>query len=482
KTEESARPVIIIHSGHLYIDQETYHTALIEAKGYAPDAAELQAAKSHPKGMRIAARFITPVLAALVYPFHGDPIYEKGGLENCGLPYTVQSRFHTWTTYDKAKYPDIFKDSGVDMPAEIDWLASYTAHVKNESLCKQFIREGYAGTPYSGLLAFAGQYPLVMVKDAAESGGRGAQAFQLRQTDGQPNFTQVTRAVDFIYQLSLKHNVAVQEVVQSSPEYWATEAFMRSFTHRQIVEWGSPVNRIREPKTPIYGSHRIILSTDSINETDASNHWHVSHWITLNSKQLITNIGRGGILDIFRPESIRSEHRDALLTRLADAGRKAMQALIAYETKAASVYEQETGRKIGADLLNVSYGVPRYMMLDFLLSPVFAENGALIAVKTETNPINGQTNTQFILQDGSRQFQGNVKDWRVVLIEPNIGVGLWDRVALREEFDELNQAQAEGRGIDWNRVGENARVVIRDLHRAGEEYLAALGACHGLIS
>ncbi len=468
------RPVMCIHSGHLTIDSTAYQTALVSGKGYTAEAAAELAARLHSKGLRIAARFVRPVLAALVYPFHGDPVYEAGELEQCGLPFTVQSRFHTWTSYDKSKYPELFKDSGVDMPVEMDWLASYTVQIAKEAVCKECIRDGLNGTPYMGLLAFAGLHPLVMVKDAAESGGRGAQAFQFRSACGQTDLAEIDRATDFIYQLSLRHNVAIQEVVRSSPEHWATEAFMRNFTHRQIVEWGSPVNRRREPKTPVYGSHRIIMSTDSPAETDALKKWHVSHWITLNSKQLITNIGRGGTLDLLRPETIRPEHRDAILAKLADAGRKVMQALGAYEKRAAVAYEQETGRKIGTDLLNVSYGNPRYMMLDFLITPVFAETGQLVEVQTETNPESGQDGVVFILQDGVHRFTGRVIDWRVVLIEPNIGVGLWDRVALREEFSEIEQAQAEGRGPDWDRIGENARIVLRDLHRAGEEYLQAL--------
>lgn len=476
---EYPHPIIHIHSGHLYIDQTAYRSALVLGKGYAPETADQLAANIHPKGVRIAARFIRPVLAALVYPFHGDAVYESGQLEACGMPYTVQARFHTWTTYDKAKYPDIFQNTGVDMPAEMDWLAAYTRQIGNETLCKQSIADGLAGTEFQGLMSFASHHPLIMVKDAAESGGRGAQAFQLFTQERQPDSIQLARATDFIYQLSLRHNVAIQEVVQSSPEHWATEEFMRNFTHRQIVEWGSPVNRRREPKTPIFGSHRIIMSTDSPNEPDISRKWHVSHWITLNSKQLITNIGRGGTLDLLRPEIIRPEHRDVILTRLADAGRKVMQALSTYETKAGSVYEQETGCEIGTDLLNVSYGNPRYMMLDFLVTPVFAEAGSLVEVRTEMDPENAaQTRTIFMLQDGSHRFPGQVIDWRVVLIEPNIGVGLWDRVALREEFEELELARIEERMPNWDRVGENARIVIKDLHRAGEEYLQVLGMCH----
>ena len=52
--------------------------------------------------------------------------------------------------------------------------------------------------------------------------------------------------------------------------------------------------------------------------------------------------------------------------------------------------------------------------------------------------------------------------------------GLWDRVTLREEFHEREASQREQRPFEWSRVGENARIVLRDLSRGGEDYLQAL--------
>ena len=99
----------------------------------------------------------------------------------------------------------------------------------------------------------------------------------------------------------------------------------------------------------------------------------------------------------------------------------------------------------------------------------FAEEGDLVEVNREpgVEPV-------FVLQHGDRRFPGTLSGWRVVLIEPNIGVGLWDRVALREEAHERAASEAARRPFDWDRVGENARVVLRDLSRAGEDYLKAL--------
>jgi hypothetical protein len=253
-----------------------------------------------------------------------------------------------------------------------------------------------------------------MVKDAAESGGRGQSAFQSADE----------AAVNFAYNISLKHNVAIQEVIVSNPEAWATETFMESFVERQIQEWGAAVSRKRSPKTPIFGSQRLILSSPD----PRSGVWHLSHPISLNSRQLITNVGRGGTLELLRPEFIRPEHRKKLLQRLEEAGKAAMQALADYADKAEEKYGAETGREIGEDFSGLSYATPRYMMLDFLVQPKM---------------------------DG---------DWRVILIEPNIGIGLWDRAALREEA-------LDGKGHS----GAEARIVLKDFIAAAAAYARSKG-------
>ncbi|MGB0604082.1 MAG: hypothetical protein ACPGRY_03950 [Candidatus Latescibacterota bacterium] len=463
-----------IDSGHLYVDRTTYAQALIRCRGLSEAEAEQRATAVPPKGIRIAAAFTRPVLAALVYPFHGDPTYDDGRLEDCGLPYTIQSRFHTWTTYDKAKYPDIFPpSSGVDIPDEIDWLSRYGQRA-SEAQIKEWIEHGLEGTPYIGLAAFARQHRIVIVKDAAGSGGRGMSVFVLRRVDGSVDEDVLREAVDFTYQISLKNNVSIQEVVVSSPEYWANESFMRSFVDRQIVDWSSPVDRQRRPRTSIYGSHRIILSTDVPDAEADADKWHISHWITLNSKQLVTNVGRGGNLDLFLPEIVQESHRQALFAKLAQAGGRVMEALAAYEARTADLYREETGCEVGRDLTGVSYGNPRYMMLDFLVAPLFADSGELVDIRPQYDAQGQRIGAEYLLREGGRTFASAIIDWRIVLVEPNIGLGLWDRVALRETVVESQRAQEQQRPEDPDATGQQARIVLSDLSRAGEAYLDAL--------
>jgi len=459
------RPVLQATDGHLYISRREYITALERHRGLSHHAAE-ELADQHAgeKGVRIAARFTQPITLAVIVPFHGHPKFTSGLLEELGLPYSSQSLFHTWTTYDKAKYPAIFsEETGVGLPGEIDWLAAWTNELGEGAL--KAIEYGDADRGFSGLRDFAGRYPLVMVKDAAESGGRGQKSFTLCCADGTPDDAAIADACAFIHAISLKHNVAIQEVIISSPEYWATEAFMQSFVDRQIQEWGVGVNRTQRPRTPLFGSHRLIFSC----ENPATGAWHISHPITLNSRQLITNVGRGGTLELCKPEFIRPEFRAQLWTRLEEAGVKAMRALAEYGEKVAEQYRRETGREIGQDATGLSYATPRYMMLDFLVQPVFAEEGTLIDFEPLIDDHGERTGVRFVLQQGEKRIDGTVVGWRVVLIEPNIGIGLWDRVALREEAF----ARAKGE-LAAEEIGVNARIVLRDFARAGEDYLAAI--------
>jgi hypothetical protein len=132
--------------------------------------------------------------------------------------------------------------------------------------------------------------------------------------------------------------------------------------------------------------------------------------------------------------------------------------------------------------MGISYGMPRYLMLDFLIAPVFDREGVLVEVQPIFDGVGNRTGSRFMLQQGAMLIPGAIVDWRVVLIEPNIGVGLWDRVALREENQEFERARIEGDSPNWDRIGENARIVLRDLNRAGEDYLNQLYTKDAFIS
>jgi len=195
----------------------------------------------------------------------------------------------------------------------------------------------------------------------------------------------------------------------------------------------------------------------------------------LNSKQLITNVGRGGNLDLFDEKIVQEQHKKIIFDRLAQSGRKVMDALSAYEDRAAKDYEKQTGRCVGSDLTGLSYGIPRYMMLDFLVAPVFDQPGELVDIQPAFDETGQRTGSHFILRHEDNTVRANICDWRIVLVEPNIGLGLWDRVAIREEVTERERSSYSESTFNPDAVGKQARIVLADLTRAGADYLNALG-------
>ena len=79
-----------------------------------------------------------------------------------------------------------------------------------------------------------------------------------------------------------------------------------------------------------------------------------------------------------------------------------------------------------------------------------------------------------IVQSASGRSEARIKSWKFIHLEPNVGIGLWDRFNLREEVLEQAAAECEGRSFNWDNVGTSDRVVLRNLVIAGEQYLDAV--------
>jgi hypothetical protein len=91
-----------------------------------------------------------------------------------------------------------------------------------------------------------------------------------------------------------------------------------------------------------------------------------------------------------------------LFQRLVESGEKSMNALARYGEVAGDQYVKEEGREIGADATGVPYSFPRYMMLDFLVQPIFAEEGRLVDLEPVFDESGARTGSRFILQQGDR--------------------------------------------------------------------------------
>ena len=113
-------------------------------------------------------------------------------------------------------------------------------------------------------------------------------------------------------------------------------------------------------------------------------------------------------------------------------------------------------------------------MLDYLVSPVFSQPGRLVDVEPIFDDGGRRIGSVPILQNETGRFQAEISAWNFIHLEPNVGIGLWDRFTLREEVIEERNAAGEDRPYDWNNVGTSDRIVLRNFVIAGEQYLDAL--------
>jgi len=475
------KKVMVVESGHMYLSREEYIEALKRHKDYShSQAVEIADRKIETgKGIRVAVKFTKPIVVSPVVPFHENPHDAEGRLEEMGLPYTCQSNFQRWITYNKAKYTEIAEGTKMELPNRIQFHTKDIAGLSEEE-AKEMIRNKVS--------AFAEDYPVYMVKDAAESGGRQMLRFSTDDEGRMLDDSKKIEGVDFIYWILAKmdHDVAVEEVLYCSPELYMNEEYMERLVSRQAEEQGNEVIRNKRPRSPLYSTVRLVMSTDnppqSLDDL-GSVEWHGSHPIILAGKQLITNVGRGGTLEQLIPDYIQPEHRELFLKRLKEACVNGMEAMALYVKKAAEEYERETGRKIGLDELGVSYGFPAYLMLDFIPQPIFdRKDGRLIDIEPVYDKQGKRIGSKIwleVTEDGKKKrVEGKIVDWRMVLIEPNTGIGLWDRYWLRELDRETRLAAQDGRPINWDNVGVSARTVWGILPR---EVKSTTGLYSGMI-
>ncbi len=479
EVEGAQKKVILLTDGHFYISEKEYVEALKKSKGLNKSELnkKLQKAKAEgaltPKGIRIAARFTkkdkqAPIVAGSLIPFHGLPIYIEGYTEEEGIPATIQSSIYTDLTYDKSLYPKIFtKESGVQLPPEIDWLYEWNQGLTPEKI-RECISEGMKDKGYLGLREFAKQHAIVLIKGAAESGARNLKVFDLQDERARINEEELENAVDFIYDVSRSQSVVIQTALLTTPEVWASESLMQRFVDRQVLEWNTPVNRDSYPKSQIYGSARIVASS-----SHPKKKYDTAFPISLISLQVATNVGRGGTLEQLLPEFIQEKYRKQILEGLHAEGPKVMNAMNEYVKKHGAEWEKAKGRTIGEDLRGVSYGWANYLMSDYLISPIFKRPGRLVDIEPFFDEEGNRIGSKPILQDEEGRFEGEIVDWQFIHLEPNVGIGLWDRYNLREEVNEAMKAKREKREYNWNNIGVSDRIVLKNFILSGEDYLKA---------
>jgi hypothetical protein len=153
-----------------------------------------------------------------------------------------------------------------------------------------------------------------------------------------------------------------------------------------------------------------------------------------------------------------------------------MKAVAAFAEKYSAEFQQQRGRAIGMDARGVSYAWSPYLMLDYLVSPIFSRPGRLVDIEPIYDAQGRRIGSAPVLQDEKGRFRAEIEEWRFIHLEPNVGIGLWDRFNLREEVLEEQACKREGRPFDWDSVGTSDRVVLRNFVIAGEQYLDAVRA------
>ena len=151
-----------------------------------------------------------------------------------------------------------------------------------------------------------------------------------------------------------------------------------------------------------------------------------------------------------------------------------MKAVVRFAEAYEPVFRAARGRDIGRDARGVSYAWSPYLMLDFLVSPVFDRPGRLVDIQPVFDASGRRRGSTPILQDESGRSAAGIESWQFIHLEPNVGIGLWDRFNLREEVLEERASRRQGRAFDWGNVGTSDRTVLRNIVIAGEQYLDAV--------
>ncbi|MBI1953260.1 MAG: NTP transferase domain-containing protein [Candidatus Omnitrophica bacterium] len=479
--------VLQIQDGHGWLSEAQYRQALIQARGMTPQQANEQIAKDRatnrltPKGIRAAVRFSSPMTVGSVVTIHHH--YLEGDLSKAGYPLTDKRHQVLFDiTYDKTLYPGIFNpesETGVLLPPEIDWHRKETEALSEAEAKAAIVKR---------LKPFAEKHPSIIAKGSAESGARNLKRFDFR-AEGPLTERDLEEAASFIYDVSKGQNVTVQRAIVTTPLAWMDPQAVEEFVERQIVDWGVAVSLDRHPKSWVYGTLRVILSggpPKDLSRLEEPSNWQASHLISLNSLQVATNVGRQGTLEELRDEMVRKEFRETFIPQLTEAGQKTMAVLARYGKKYwdevfAPAYLKQFGeapREL--DAAGVPYWWPNYLMLDFLPEPVWGRGGKEIQGARVVDVIPGDpkrgTSARFILEDAQgKKFEGEILRFRMWLLEPNVGIGLWPNLWKRQLFYEKEAAKREARPMDWSRVGKDERVVLENYLAFGEAILRNKG-------
>eukprot|EP01132_Coremiostelium_polycephalum_P009325 gene9325-11432_t len=476
---------LVINDGFFWISENQYYSILKSVCKLDQETIDKRIEMErkqkiiHPKGVYVATKFTKPVLVGSVVTLHHHHL--ESLISNAGYPATDKSPFLYEMTYNKSLYPLIFNPSSetnVLLPPEIDWLQVETVEPLSQSSTPyefQEIKKLIIQQIQDRLLPFIKEYPVIIVKGAAESGARNLSRFDFNQ-DPTTSSEVINNASEFIFNISRSQNVVIQKAIITSPFFWMDESAINRFVERQIADYGVAVELHRHPKDSVYGTLRIILSsgcspTNNPEELNNPNNWQSSHPISLTSLQIATNVGRQGSLEILNDEMIKPEIRDRFILNLQEAGKNVMASISKFGPKYWSNPTELYGKKFNSyhesfpnikefDGLGTPTWWPRYLMLDFIPEPIWIrkdtkqliQNPKLLDI-VMPNKNTGESSVKFIFIDNGEEFEGEIQDIKFWQLEPNVGVGLWTNYWKREI--ELVSMESPTREINWEKIGQN---------------------------
>ena len=367
------------------------------------------------------------------------------------------------------------------------------------------------GFDFEGIKPFAQKHAgWIIEKVVSQSGGRGMSDFDMETVSGELEAKVLQMAIDFMMDMIRGDDVVVQAVEALPTQSFTNEDFWSWFQKKQVIDYGDRGIVIRDdiqPRPMSFSTFRVVGSRNPENDRV-----EITMPILLSSLDLITNIGRGGTLEWLNEDWVPKEILEGLLAQLQEATEDVFKGIEDYADKFRKTFEKKTGRKIGEDLAGNSYAKPNYGMVDFsgraIYSPKNNGNEEIPhenVVRVEFEPkhrkvSDGKGRVSYKRIDTNtwvhvRQDDGSVKRVAAVLsrfevkvkpyyLEHNVGMGLWDRFYMAELYRELRRlgydetkpdfelAEAiKDSGIDWDKVGANAEVVIQHWVARNEDWL-----------
>ncbi len=485
ENDESLR----IPHGFMYVDAEVFRRLSEHQKHLTLPPGLHANAGDEPRGVMIGVRFERPLRNCLSFPFHGAPYYLQGLDERIGLP-SVQAWIHNILMYDKLEHARIHAPGrGVSVPEELHWKKSYQFHAdgtpRDEDEIVAELSRGSARFP-GGLTHFHWK---CISKAARQSGGRLAFPAQLRDGAGNVLEENVLTQARNMARVGWIDDQVLQRLIPANPAAWASPEYLRRLRQELIRKHG-----IAAPADAEFFAYSrvIVVYVDEAPEYVLE--------LTVASRAAVSNVGRGGVLFKWRPafardaataETISSRRREAALASMhaIELRSDALWSRLTSPDDPGVIedHQQLLGRRLRErhDRTGHPYSRPRYMMHDFLDTPVLRIGGDDELIETPeivgyeyardgVGSIADRLTSMTVLADNgatSRAGPEDITDWKPVLIENNIGFGLWNPFKEDERRDELQRARTQNRGPDPARYGGDLRKMMLAFSKAAREYL-----------